>query len=84
MKKLYLAYMWWTSTDRLMEDHEILLIVADNASEAKIIAKEKTKLKIAAHVDMMIEVNNVDWHNISLEQGWTESIKKVSDYDTLN
>lgn len=83
MKKLYLAYMWWRSLDRLMEDHEILMIVAENEEKAKNQAKEKTKLLDEVHIDMIIEVNNIDWYNIILEKWWIEDFKKISDYSKI-
>ena len=83
MKTLYLAYMWWRSEERLMEDHEILMIVAENLDDAKQQAKLKTKLTDEAHVDMLIEVKNIDWYNIVLEKWWVEDMKKVSAYEKL-
>ena len=80
MKKLFLAYMWWRSVERIMEDHEIIMIVSDNLEEAKIQAKNKTKLKSEIHIDLIIEVTNIDWYNINLEKWWEENMKKVSDY----
>ena len=83
MKKLFLAYMWWKSSERIMEDHEILMIVSDNVENAKIQAKEKTKLKNEIHIDLIIEVNNIDWYNIKLEKWWKEDFKQVSDYNKI-
>jgi len=83
MKTLYLAYMWWRSQERLMEDHEILMIVADSMMEAKQQAKEKTKLTCEPHVDILIEVKNIDGYNVLLEKWWLESMKQVSDYEKL-
>ena len=80
MKKLFLAYMWATSAERLMEDHEIVMICAENMEEAKAIAVKKTKLVEGVHVDFILEVENVDWYNVILEKSWDEKIKKVSDY----
>jgi len=80
MKKLFLAYMWATSSERLMEDHEIVMVCAENMEEAKTIAIEKTKLVEWVHIDFILEVDNVDWYDIILEKGWKEKIKKVSDY----
>lgn len=82
MKKLYLAYMWWRA-DRLIEDHEILMIVSENKEEAKIKAKEKTKLLDRIHIDMIIEVNNIDWYNINLKKWWSENFNKISDYEKI-
>jgi hypothetical protein len=43
-----------------MEDHEIIMIVAKDLEEAKEKAKEKTKLKDDIHIDMILEVKNID------------------------
>jgi hypothetical protein len=43
-----------------MEDHEIIMIVSDNLENAKIKAKEKTKLKDEIHIDMILEIKNID------------------------
>jgi len=83
MKKLYLAYMWWRSLERLMEDHEIIMIVAKDLEEAKEKAKEKTKLKDDIHIDMILEVKNIDWYNINLEKGWKENFKRVLDFTKI-
>jgi len=80
MKKLFLAYMWATSSERLMEDHEIVMVCAENMQEAKTIAIKKTKLLEWVHIDFILEVDNVDWYDVILEKGWDEKIKKVSDY----
>ncbi len=83
MKKLFLAYLWWVSKERFIEDHEILMIVAETLEEAKQKAKQKTKLEKEVHIDLIIEVENIDWYNIKLEKWWTESFKKVSDYEKI-
>lgn len=83
MKKLYLAYMWWSSVERLMEDHEIIMVVSEDLQGAKKKAKEKTKLKDDIHIDMILEINNIDWYNISLEKWWEEDFKKILDYTKI-
>lgn len=83
MKKLYLAYMWWSSVERLMEDHEIIMVVSEDLQGAKKKAKEKTKLKDDVHIDMILEINNIDWYNISLEKWWEEDFKKILDYTKI-
>ena len=83
MKKLFLAYMWWRAYDRIIEDHEILMIVAETLEEAKQKAKQKTRLENEIHIDLIIEVKNIDWYDIKLEKWWTESFKKVSDYEKI-
>ena len=83
MKKLFLAYMWASSQERLMEDHEIILVWADDLDEAKKLAIEKTKLTEWVHIDMILEINNVDWYNVILEKWWEENIEKVSDYSKI-
>jgi len=84
MKKLYLVYMWWTSKERLMEDHEIILVAAENLEEAKLKAQEKTKLQEWIHIDMILEIDNVDGYKVILEKWWDEKIEKVSDYQKIN
>jgi len=83
MKKLFLAYMWASSHERLMEDHEIILVWADDLDEAKKLAIEKTKLTEWVHIDIIIEINNVDWYNVILEKWWEENIEKASDYSKI-
>lgn len=83
MKKLYLAYMWWSSLERLMEDHEIIMIVAGDLEDAKNKAKEKTKLKSEVHIDMILEIKNIDWYDISLNKWWEEDLQKVLDYTKI-
>lgn len=81
--KLYLAYMWGVSQERLIEDHEILMIVSDNLESAKIKAKEKSKLKEEVHIDMILEINNIDWYEIHLKKWWKEDITKISNYSKI-
>jgi len=83
MKKLFLAYMWATSSERLMEDHEMILICADDLENAKLKAVEKTKLKEWVHIDFILEIDNVDWYDVILEKNWKEKIVKVSDYEKI-
>ena len=83
MKKLFIAYMWATSTERLMEDHEIIMVCANNLEEAKVNAVNKTKLVEWVHIDFIIEINNVDWYDVILKKWWEENIKKVSDYSKI-
>ena len=84
MKKLYLAYLWADSADRLIEDHDVMFVVAEDAFEAKAKAKAKTILKSGVHLDVMIEIKNVDGFDIELIESWNqESITKVMDYYTV-
>ena len=79
--KLFYVYIGGTATDRLIEDHEVIFVVAQNSFDAKQIAKEKTKLKIDTHVDIMAQLINVDGYNIKLKKSdSTEKIVKVSEY----
>lgn len=78
--KLFLAYMWAESKDRLIEDHEILLVVAKNEEQAKQQLKTKSKLWSDIHIDAILEINNIDWYDIILQKWWEENIKKVSSY----
>ena len=80
MKKLYLAYMWAEAKDRMIEDHEMLMVVAENEDDAKLKCKEKSKLWDDVHVDYILEVSNIDWYNVSLEKWWAEELKKVMGY----
>ena len=66
-----------------MEDHEIILVWADDLDEAKKLAIEKTKLTEWVHIDMILEIKNVDWYNVVLEKWWDEKIEKVSDYSKI-
>jgi len=40
----------------------------------KKLAIEKTKLTEWVHIDMILEINNVDWYNVILEKWWEENI----------
>ncbi len=83
MKKLYMAYVWGDSKDRLIEDHEIIFVVAENPADAKRIAKEKTVLTSGVHVDVMSEIKNIDGYDISLNKSDNkEEIVKVLGYYT--
>lgn len=83
MNKLYLAYIGWDSENRLIEDHDIVLVVASDAKEAKQKAKQKTKLLSGVHVDIMMEIKNIDGFDILLEKSDNkEEITKVLDYYT--
>ena len=68
MPKLYLVYMWGFSQNRLIEDHEIVLVVAENPDQAKQKAKEKTKLTNKVHIDSVLQINNVDGYDILLQK----------------
>ena len=81
--KLFLAYMWAVSNERLMEDYEILLVVASNLEEAKNKVVEKTKLINQVHIDFILEVKNVDGYDIILKKWQKENISKVSDYEKI-
>ncbi len=79
--KLYYVYIGRTSVDRLIEDHEVLFVVAENSFDVKQIAKGKTKLKIDAHVDIMAQIINVDGYDVSLKKSdSSENIIKISEY----
>ena len=81
--KLSLAYMWAVSNERLMEDHEILLVVASDLEEAKNKVVEKTKLINQVHIDFILEVKNVDGYDIILKKWKKENISKVNDYEKI-
>jgi hypothetical protein len=83
-EKLYYVYVGGTSENRLIEDHEVVFVVAKNSIDAKILAKKKTKLTIDPHVDVMAEIKNIDGYDILLNKSnFKEEINKVSDYTKL-
>jgi len=82
--KLFLVYMWAVSKERFMEDHEVLLVCAENVEQAKKTSFEKTKLENQVHIDFILEVNNVDGYDIILKKWKQENINKVSDYEEKN
>jgi len=77
MKKLFLGYLGWVSSERLIEDHEIIMVVADNLEQAKEKLKHKTQLKNWVHIDFVVEVKNIDGYDIILKKEGKESFKKV-------
>ncbi|MFA7245205.1 MAG: DUF1543 domain-containing protein [Candidatus Magasanikbacteria bacterium] len=81
MPKLFLAYLGGKMLpNRIGEDHEVVLVVAEDKVEAKAKAQAKWKGEGAAHLDMLTEVDIVDNYVINLEKTMKQD-KMISDDD---
>ena len=81
MPKLFLAYLGGKmSLSRIGEDHEVVLVVAEDKADAKMKAQSKWKGEGAAHLDMLTEVGVVDNYIINLEKT-QEQNKMIIDDD---
>lgn len=66
--RLYVVYLGGdVISGRLGEDHEVVLLVARNADEARRCARAKWRGAGSAHVDAIAEVRQVDGHIVRLQ-----------------
>lgn len=73
MSKLYIAYLGGKMLHgRIGEDHEVVVLVAEDTLDAKNKARAKWKGVGAAHLDMLTEVTTVDGYTIQLQEGAPE------------
>lgn len=67
MKKLFVVYLGGKPAEgRMGEDHEVVVVVADDAVAARKAAKAKWRGIGDPHVDAVQELNLVDGHRVSL------------------
>jgi hypothetical protein len=65
---LYAVYLGGDpAPGRLTEDHEVVLVVADDVAEARRRARAKWAGQSRPHVDGVLEVDVVDGYAVSLE-----------------
>ena len=66
---LYAALLGWkTDENNLMEDHQVVYVVAENEEQAREQAKEKWESVEDPHVDGLQKLNSIDWYKINLEK----------------
>lgn len=86
MPKLFVAYLGGkTNKSRIGEDHEVVLVVANDKEEAKKKARIKWGGEGAAHLDMLVEINIVDGYKVNVEKASTaDSLIADDDWTALN
>lgn len=84
--KLFVAYLGGKMKQkRIGEDHETVMLVAENQEEAKVKARSKWQGEGAAHLDMLIELGVVDGYKINLEKvPEQDTLKMDDDWEKLN
>ncbi len=76
MKKLYSVLLWGKiRKENLMEDHQLVFVVAENEKEARTLAKLKRDAE-DIHVDGAQRIDVVDGYEVRLEK--TNSTKDAS------
>jgi hypothetical protein len=64
---LYAAYLGGPlDAGRLGEDHEVVLVVAADSTEAKAKARAKWRGAPPGHLDALVRIDQVDGHQVSL------------------
>lgn len=66
-KSLYAILLWWRIQENLIEDHNIVFVIANNEQEARKLAKEKWNAN-EMHIDWTQKIEMVDWYKIILEK----------------
>lgn len=67
MKKLFVVYLGGKLDEsRMGEDHEVVVVVADDCAGARKAAKEKWQGLGSAHVDAVRELTVVDGYRVDL------------------
>ena len=80
MKKLFLCYLGGKLAEgRIGEDHEVIMVVANDIKEAKLQAKKKWRgIPKDVHTDAILEVEAIDGYKIKLEKDASTDLDKVS------
>ncbi|MCX6825146.1 MAG: DUF1543 domain-containing protein [candidate division SR1 bacterium] len=74
-KTLFAVYLGGKHHNGLLEDHDLIFVVATSKEEAKKLALKKTKIKDGLHADGAIAIHSVDGYSIKLiEEGKNENI----------
>lgn len=69
MSSLFVVYLGGApAPGRAGEDHEIVLVVAENAAEARVAALRKWTGHGRPHADSTIRVSKVDGHRVELRR----------------
>ncbi len=86
MPQLYVAYLGGKMPPgRIGEDHETVLVVAEDPAQAKLKARAKWQGIGAAHLDMLSEISTIDGYKITLKPGARESgVTHNDDWKNLN
>ncbi|MDD5769475.1 MAG: DUF1543 domain-containing protein [Candidatus Gracilibacteria bacterium] len=74
--KLYGVYLGGKKSNGILEDHDLIFVVASSEDEAKLLAKSKTWIKNELHTDGIICVENIDGYKINLIKNSKEDCLK--------
>lgn len=63
------------------EDHEVVFVVADDTTAARLAAKAKWGGDGRAHVDALLQVEMIDGYAVRLEESGTGDITAMTGYN---
>ncbi len=79
---LYAAYLGGPLSDgRMGEDHELVMVVADDLRQAKDLAKAKWSGAGRGHVDAVRQIDMVDGYEVSLAEVGTGDRMVLDDFN---
>lgn len=67
-KKLYAVYLWAKSDRGIIEDHDLVFVVASDADEAEVLAKQMTTIKEKVHCDWTVCIEKVGDYIVHLSK----------------
>lgn len=79
MEKLYAVLLGGKiREENLMEDHQLVFVIATDEKRARVLAKQKWPKAESIHVDGTQQITQVDGYHIRLEKGATsEDMSKI-------
>ncbi|QQS15587.1 MAG: DUF1543 domain-containing protein [Candidatus Moraniibacteriota bacterium] len=89
MPKLFIVFLGGRLSDnRMGEDHEVVAVVAEDDSEAKLKAREQWKGldRKSVHIDSMMELSRVGGYAVSLSriEGGEDDVQRDNSYVPLS
>lgn len=80
MPKLFIVYLGGTlGKDRIGEDHEVVIVVAESQMGAMSKARSKWKGIGKAHVDRVVQVDQIDNYQIQLAPNLAPDLLTIED-----